>query len=336
MTQQIECFECQSPVEPRIEERTETLPVRGEATAVLAKVAVCPECGADMSVEELDEATLVAAFNLYRQRHGLMSPEEMRALRGRYGLGVRPFSLLLGWGEITLHRYESGSLQDAAHEGALRLAEEPANIRILLLANGHRLTARQRARLEAHMATLEIGATAAEAEELRDVFVAREEQDTYSGWMPMQVSKLREMILYFTALPEMYETKLNKLMFYADFSHFKHCGVSISGAPYLAFPHGPVLQHYPRIEDDLLESGELLAEEVFFASGGAGTVFKGKREPDMTLFSAEEQSSLANVVRVLGRKTSKQLRDLSHKESAWRNTPERAMIDYAKAAELSL
>ena len=332
----IECFECNATVEPRIEERSETLPVRGEATEVLTRVAICTECGADMSVEELDDATLVAAFNLYRERHGLMSPEEMRVLRGRYGLGVRPFSLLLGWGEITLHRYESGSLQDAAHEGALRLAEEPGNIRILLHANGHRLTARQRARLEAHLAAIEAGAAAAEADELKDIFVAREEQDTYWGWVPLQVSKLREMILFFTALPGMYETKLNKLLFYADFSHFKHHGVSISGAPYLAFPHGPVLQHYPRIEDDLLESGELSVDEVFFSDGGSGTIFHGGRAPDLALFSAEEQATLARIADELGRKTSKRLRDMSHAESAWRDTPERSMIDYAKATDLSI
>src|SRR5450759_4304477 len=120
VTEKLECLECGKLVTPKIVERTETLPVRGEPTEVLARVAVCTECNADMSVEELDDATLVAAFNLYRQKHGLMTPEEMRRLRGRYGLGVRPFSLLLGWGEITLHRYESGSLQDAAHEATLR------------------------------------------------------------------------------------------------------------------------------------------------------------------------------------------------------------------------
>jgi putative zinc finger/helix-turn-helix YgiT family protein len=155
VTEKLECFECGRLVTPKVEERKETLPVRGEPTEVLTRVAVCPECAADMSDEELDDATLVAAFNLYRQKHGLMTPEEMKRLRERYGLGVRPFSLLLGWGEITAHRYEGGSLQDAAHEAALRLAEDPANIRVYLSANGHKLTTRQRAGLEKHLQAIE-------------------------------------------------------------------------------------------------------------------------------------------------------------------------------------
>jgi putative zinc finger/helix-turn-helix YgiT family protein len=180
VSEKLECFECGGLVTPRVEERKEALPVRGEPTEVLARVAVCPECGADMSIEELDNATLVAAFNLYREKHGLMAPEEVKRLRERYGLGVRPFSLLLGWGEITAHRYETGSLQDAAHEAALRLAEEPANIRVYLSANGDKLTARQRARLESHLQAIE-ARDYGRAEVRSGRLVARETQADYGN-----------------------------------------------------------------------------------------------------------------------------------------------------------
>ncbi len=334
--QKLECFECGKLVTPRIEERLETLPVRDEPTEVLAQVGFCPECGAEMSAEELDNATLVAAFNSYRQKHGLMTPEEIHRLRERYGLGVRPFSLLLGWGEITLHRYESGSLQDAAHEATLRLAEEPANIRILLGANGHKITARQRARLDASLTAIENGVRKAHAPELQNRFVAREEQGTYGGWAPLRLSKLREMLLYFASMPNMYETKLNKLLFYADFAHYKQHRISISGSPYLAFQHGPVPQHYPWIEADLVEGEELGIEEVFFPNGDSGTVLESLREPDMTLFSDEEIATLRRVAKELAGLTSRALRDRSHTEKAWAETPQRQMISYETADELSL
>jgi putative zinc finger/helix-turn-helix YgiT family protein len=316
-------------------ERTETLPVRGEPTEVLAQVAVCPFCNSDMSDERLDDATLVAAFSKYREKHHLMAPEEMRRLRERYGLGVRAFSLLLGWGEITLHRYEAGSLQDAAHEAALRMAEDPANLRIYLSANGHKLTARQRARLEAHLDAIEVSAAAESDGSSADRFVVREEQDAYGGWVPMRLTKLREMILFFAQLPEMYETKLNKLLFYADFGHFKTHGASISGSPYLAFQFGPVPQHYPWIEADLVEGADLSVNEVFFAGGGSGTVLKAERQPDLAVFSAEELATLRDVAESLGGKTSRQLKDLSHNERAWREAEAGEMIDYAFAKDLS-
>jgi putative zinc finger/helix-turn-helix YgiT family protein len=310
------------------------LPVRGEDIAVLARVGVCPECGADLSVEELDDATLVAAFNLYRQKHGLMAPEEMKQLRQRYGLSVRAFSLLLGWGEITAHRYESGSLQDAAHEAALRLAEEPANMRIFLTANGHKLTARQRAGLERHLQSLEAQTlVCAPVDEER--FVVREERDVYGGWAPMRLSKMREMVVFFATLPDMYATKLNKLLFYADFGHFRDFGVSISGSPYLALQFGPVPQHYDWIEEDLVEGGDLVAEEVFFRNGDSHITMNAGREPDLSTFSAEEIETLNRIKRVLGHKTSKRLSELSHEERAWAETPVKAMIPYDLARDLA-
>jgi putative zinc finger/helix-turn-helix YgiT family protein len=334
MTDRLECFECDTLVTPRIEERVETLPVRGEQTEVLARVGVCPNCGADMSIEELDDATLVTAFNAYRRKHGLMTPEEMKQLRERYGLSVRAFSLLLGWGEITAHRYESGSLQDPAHEAALRMAESPANIRLYLAANGHKLTARQRARLEAHLAAIQEDAPA-DAAGAESRFVIREERDAYGGWKPLQLSKMREMMVFFAQLPDMYQTKLNKLLFYADFGFYRDHGVSITGSPYLALQHGPVPQHYDYILDDLNEGGDVSFEEVFFGSGG-GIVLRAERQPDLGLFTPEERAMLQRIAKHLGRKSSKQLAERSHKERAWIETPQRSLIPYALALDLSL
>jgi putative zinc finger/helix-turn-helix YgiT family protein len=329
----LECFECGHLVTPTIEERIEVLPVRGEDVEVCARVGVCPHCGVDMSVTELDEATLITAFNTYRQRHGLLAPEEMVRLRERYGLGQRAFSLLLGWGEITLHRYESGSLQDAAHNAQLRMAADPANVRILLEANGHRLTVRQRAKLEVALGALEAGGTASDACSCEDRFVVREEQDAYGGWRKLEVSKLREMMIFFARLPEMFPTKLNKLLFYADFLHFKRHGVSISGSPYLAFPYGPVPDHYGTIRADLCESGALATREVYGPDWG-GEILTAERAVDKDLFTAEELETLQEVATGLAGLTASRIAELSHKEAAWSNTPHRDMISYEWAKEL--
>jgi uncharacterized phage-associated protein len=96
-----------------------------------------------------------------------------------------------------------------------------------------------------------------------------------------------------------------------------------------------MLSRYPCKRVSLTQ-GELLVGEVFFPDGGSGTVFSGERVPDLALFSAEEQATLARIADELGRKTSKRLRDMSHAESAWQDTPERSMIDYAKATDLSI
>ena len=329
------CGECICDVTPLIEARTETLAVRGEPVQIESRVAVCPECGNDMCVPELDDVTLVAAYDIYRARHDLMLPDEMVALRRGYGLSQRAFSLLLGWGEITLHRYEGGSLQDAAHEATLRMAEDPANVRVLLARNGHRLTARQRTKLEGCLAATEDASRPAVSEPgYTDAFLVREEVDEYAGWRPMELSKVREMMVFFAGLPEMFTTKLNKLLFYADFTHYRDHGASISGAAYLAMQRGPVPIHYDRVRADLIEGGDLGVEEIDFPSGASGETVSRLRDFDEDLFSKTELATLTMVARRLGRVSSTRLSELSHEEDAWKATPQGELISYATAKTL--
>lgn len=329
------CPQCTKAITARVETRREVLPVRGEDVEVEAKVAVCPECGEDLFVEELDDLTLKTAFAEYRRRHGLLSPEEMAGIRQRYDLAQRAFSLLLGWGEITLHRYEAGSLQDDAHDAQLRMAASPANMRILLAKNGHKLSERQRMRLEARLEELE-GSDATEWGSCTSTrFVAREEASEYGGYRRFDPSKLHEMILCFAGYPDMFATKLNKLLFYADFLHFKEFATPISGVPYLRFQHGPVPEHYGWTVDGLVEGGELEQKERSGRDWG-GVVFEARRPCDLTTFTPSERSVLEFVARTMAGRSSKSLSDLSHAEAAYVETPERERISYTWAKDLSV
>lgn len=50
---------------------------------------------------------------------------------------------------------------------------------------------------------------------------------------------------------EIFPTKLNKLMFYCDFCHYREFGLSISGLTYRALNFGPVPDHYATIYDNV-------------------------------------------------------------------------------------
>jgi YgiT-type zinc finger domain-containing protein len=64
------CANCRNAVEAPIEPRRETFPVRGEDIEVETQVPVCPECGENLSVEELDRVALDKAFDEHRRLHG--------------------------------------------------------------------------------------------------------------------------------------------------------------------------------------------------------------------------------------------------------------------------
>ena len=90
--------------------------------------------------------------------------------------------------------------------------EQPANVRILLEANGDRLTPRQRETVESRLEAAETNDAAAVCgdEDFERLLVSRA-RGGYGGNVPLSLTKVREVVAYFSALPDMYVTKLAKL-----------------------------------------------------------------------------------------------------------------------------
>ncbi|NJK94516.1 MAG: SocA family protein [Bacteroidales bacterium] len=61
------------------------------------------------------------------------------------------------------------------------------------------------------------------------------------------MAKFTEMVVYFAKELQPWKTKLNKLLFYADFLHFKKTCFSISGVRYRAIDMGPVPNNFQSI-----------------------------------------------------------------------------------------
>ncbi|MDO5406317.1 MAG: type II toxin-antitoxin system MqsA family antitoxin [Eubacteriales bacterium] len=129
------CEECGREVDTRIITKRESYSVYGERIEVDAQILVCADCGEEFFCEELDNATLVRAYNEYRRMHKLLLPEEIRRIREQYGLSQRTFAKLLNWGDKTIYRYENGSIQDKAHNSLLLFLREPENMRTYLNDN---------------------------------------------------------------------------------------------------------------------------------------------------------------------------------------------------------
>ena len=119
-----QCPACDAS-ETRVDEREQTFTIQGEPITVYAPVRVCARCGEAVFDYEIDDAMMAAVYAEYRRRHNILSPDEIRELRERYGLSQRSFALLLGWGEVTIHRYEQGKFPDTAHNLTLRLLTDP-------------------------------------------------------------------------------------------------------------------------------------------------------------------------------------------------------------------
>ena len=129
------CPTCECEQEILLVQKEETYPVKGESTTINAIVCTCAHCGEEIMSFEYDDDNLRKAYAKYRSRHGLLQPEEIKAIREQYGVSQVTFARIIGVGDKTIARYENGSLQDEAINNLIVLARDPKNFSILLDKN---------------------------------------------------------------------------------------------------------------------------------------------------------------------------------------------------------
>lgn len=77
-----------------------------------------------------------------------ITPDDIKRIRGKYGLSQQSFARLLGLGEASIVRYENGQPPSKANANLIRAADDPAFMRDCLERDGDLLSQEQRGRTE--------------------------------------------------------------------------------------------------------------------------------------------------------------------------------------------
>ena len=334
----IYCPKCKKGKEARIKRKEELFPVKGDEIKILSNVAVCSECGSEVFEERIDEENLKRAYSQYREKCNLLFPVEIREIRGKYNLSQRMLARLLKWGEITIHRYEAGSLQDEVHDEVLKLISEPANMLKIFQKNKNYLPQNVRKKLEILLKGLIKKETESKLKNnIEEYLYSKIEVSEYTGYKKFDLEKMKQMILYILQQSrETYKTKINKLLWYMDFIHFKKFTVSISGDFYIHLSYGPIPDDYEWIVTLMLEERLITSEEKIFDKEKdiAGELIRANERCDKTIFSESELETMNFVLEKLGHLTSGQLSEISHKEIPYVKTKNGKKISYNLAREM--
>jgi len=159
--------------------------------------------------------------------------------------------------------------------------------------------------------------------------------DIYSGYRRFDVNKLFQAMKFFCFNDRVYKTKLMKLLFYADFKHFKEQGVSITGVHYAHATHGPVPDHFETWLVAITQWESQITSEEKVSGDYVGDVFYSD-QPDLSLFSNSELASLASIKQQFEEFTSRDIRDYSHEEKGYLETKDGELISYKFAEELRI
>ena len=329
------CEQCGKETETKVVSKRESYNVCGELIEVDAQVLVCSECGEEFFCEELDNATLVSAYNEYRRKHKLLLPEEIRKIREQYGLSQRSFAKLLNWGDKTICRYENGSIQDKAHNSILLFLREPENMRTYLTENEVALDEKQIRRLLKTIEKLEENKEFRAGHRILDLFFSNVPCEE-NGFKGFDYDKFCAMVLFFAHTSgELLKTKLMKLLNYSDMLFYKENGISISGMKYVHFPYGPVPDNF-EILLGKMQADHIAHIEITCDNGYEKHQIIPERDIPLDEFSKEELNVLQRVYDKFAHFGSGEISEYSHKEKGYTSTKQGEIISYAYAKEIEL
>jgi len=143
--------------------------------------------------------------------------------------------------------------------------------------------------------------------------------------------KLAELILYVSRECQKDEkfgaTKLNKILFYADFFSYRQFGHAITGQEYQHIKNGPAPKRLKPVREALIAKGDLALQTVtYFTQSQTRTI--ALRDPYLSFFEADEIAIVDRVIRELWNKNASEVSDLSHQFIGWRLAEDREVIPY--------
>lgn len=344
------CVDCDQEVWATIVEKEERYTVKNDGPfSIRARIPICPQCGAELFDEEIEAENQRKLYEKYRRKHGLLLPEEIRAIREKYGLSQKSFSRLLGFGEVTIHRYESGSIQDKAHDMIIRKAEDPAFLKECYERNPGAVAVRERKNLK---------------ERLEALLQEKANGDFLCGVTLPQIRKAIAVLLFMAHKVEnLCQDKAHLLMWYADMLHAKKFGTSITGLQYEKHPSHPVPYCFDVVRRVALQTGALAFEVVPSSSNVysfqtmaafvtvnsdllrrlSGSIEEKirikiypRKEVEEQLFSPSELKTLEFIVQKLGKHTADTLEKVVKQEKAYQKVKMFDLIPYEFARFLSL
>lgn len=137
------------------------------------------------------------------------------------------------------------------------------------------------------------------------------------------------------ACPDAGLTKLLKLLYHADYLHYRDHLKTITGATYVALERGPAIDGYEQ-EFQTLEGRGILStrEKSVFGKDKLKKEFLPLMEPDMDAFDEAELGTLRDVVLRYGDMSGVALSKMSHEEAlpwslVWDENNPGAPIPYA-------
>lgn len=294
--------------------------VKDEEIEVVEKYYIDLNTNERIYNKELAVENDIVAYDVYKKKKGLLTTDEIKDIRRKYQLTQKEYALAIGVGEITIHRFENGTIQTESIDAIMKLSKNPQNMLQLISQNKEKIEKEVFERtvkciknlieLEKHrIADFDYQEMKKLKFEMTDVNnVAEAIIDMYNA----KIDKKEEAMGI--KLSDMTPLKLQKLLYFVNGICLSVFDIPAFEAPIMAWEHGPVV------------------EEIYhkYKNYGSSAIYQANSIKKVSLGL---QQVIKEVIKGYGKYTAGQLIDLTHEEEPWKNSKKNEIINNIKIKE---
>lgn len=145
------------------------------------------------------------------------------------------------------------------------------------------------------------------------------------------IKKFNNVLLYILekvgAKQNIGETVIHKLLYFIDFDYYEKYEENLMGGRYMKNHHGPTSVELSEILKDMQKNGEIeVINKKYFKY--PQKKYLPKKEPDLSILSAQEIKHIDDVLTKLSDKNAKEIEDYSHQDIPWQIAKDGSEISY--------
>ena len=298
----------------------------------------CPD-SADYEYDEFVSAELMDinlqnARNAYRKKHGLLTSDDIVEIRSLYSMSQADLAILLGWGEVTITRYETKAVQDETYDQLIRLVkDDPYYALERLKKQKEQFSARKYEDLSIAIKNRidKMGTVQMTLKTIENLYLEYDSPSDINGYQVLDINKLETVMAFFAqSCKNLYKVKLMKMLWYADALSYQKRGHSITGLVYKHMAYGAL----PIASAEIINLPQLDVEEI---EKDDGVIYRIKAKQSMSLntLSSDEIDIIYAVAKKFNDMKTKDIVEYMHKEEAYKETEMNHFIPFSLCKNLN-
>lgn len=332
------CPYCKKEVEYKIEKK-DLKEFRGIEVNTFENIAICNECNQDLYVNEIEDENNERIYQIYREKANIIKPEDIIKLREKYDISQRELTSILGFGKMTINRYERGGLPTKSQSDYIKL----------LIENDDKFIEKAKEAYEKNNINDKTYNKIISEEVEKDISkkevqdnirrylksVLNRKPDIYNGYKSLDLEKIENIISYIASkVKNLTITSLNKYLWYIDMLSFNERTVAITGLTYQNQKFGPTIVYKKYDELSLLD--DKYTREDIETENGNTTKIISNNNFKLDKISSSEKEIIDTIIKLLKDKNVTDISEISHREDGWKKTKRFEQISFEYAMNLKL